>query len=70
MNDFYARYRHWGLVIIMVVIASWIQYRYVAPKSWREWSRAGLVQVSLLSQDEGARTPNARSQIVTIGLTR
>jgi protein-S-isoprenylcysteine O-methyltransferase Ste14 len=36
----------WELTIIMVVIASWLLYRYVAPKGWREWSRAGLVQAS------------------------
>jgi len=39
----------WELSIIMVVIASWILYRYVAPKGWREWSRAGLVQAFIIA---------------------
>jgi protein-S-isoprenylcysteine O-methyltransferase Ste14 len=39
----------WELSIIMVVIASWILYRYVAPKGWREWTRAGLVQAFIIA---------------------
>lgn len=34
----------WQLTVIMVVIASQLLYRYVAPYGWKEWSRAGLVQ--------------------------
>lgn len=49
MNDFFGHYGHWGLVLIMIVIASWILYRYVAPKSWREWSGAGLVQAFIIA---------------------
>jgi methanethiol S-methyltransferase len=33
----------------MVVVASWLLYRYVAPKGWREWSRAGLVQAFIIA---------------------
>ncbi len=39
----------WELTAIMVVIASWILYRYVAPKGRREWSRAGLVQAFIIA---------------------
>lgn len=39
----------WGLTIVMVVIVSWILYRYVAPQSWKEWSRAGLVQAFIIA---------------------
>ncbi|MBW3635005.1 MAG: isoprenylcysteine carboxylmethyltransferase family protein [Armatimonadetes bacterium] len=42
-------YGFWPLAIISIVIVSWIFYRYVAPKSWREWSRAGLVQAFIIS---------------------
>jgi protein-S-isoprenylcysteine O-methyltransferase Ste14 len=49
MSDFSAHYGHWGLVLIMVVIASWIFYRYAAPQSWREWSGAGLVQAFIIA---------------------
>jgi protein-S-isoprenylcysteine O-methyltransferase Ste14 len=33
----------------MVVVASWILYRYLAPKGWREWSRAGLVEAFIIA---------------------
>lgn len=39
----------WELSIIMVVIASWILYRYVAPKGWKEWAGAGLVQAFIIA---------------------
>jgi len=39
----------WQLSLIMVVIASWLLYRYVAPKGWREWTRAGLVQAFIIA---------------------
>ena len=35
---------NWTLVVFAIVIVSWVFYRFAAPKSWREWSRAGLVQ--------------------------
>lgn len=44
--------RHWGnwpLSVIVIVLVSWIFYRYAAPKSWREWSRAGLVQAFIIA---------------------
>lgn len=49
MSDFYAHYGHWGLVLIVIVIASWILYRYVAPTGWKEWSWAGLVQAFIIA---------------------
>jgi protein-S-isoprenylcysteine O-methyltransferase Ste14 len=39
----------WGLTLVMVVIVSWILYRYIAPQSWKEWSRAGLVQAFIIA---------------------
>lgn len=39
----------WGLTIVMVVIVSWVLYRYLAPQSWKEWSRAGLVQAFIIA---------------------
>ncbi|KJS01483.1 MAG: isoprenylcysteine carboxyl methyltransferase [Desulfobulbaceae bacterium BRH_c16a] len=44
--------RHWGnwpLAVFAIVIVSWIFYRYAAPKSWREWSRAGLIQAFIIA---------------------
>lgn len=28
----------------MIVLASWVLYRFAAPKGWREWAGAGLIQ--------------------------
>ncbi|TAL85984.1 MAG: isoprenylcysteine carboxylmethyltransferase family protein [Candidimonas sp.] len=39
----------WGFAAIMIVIASWLFYRYLAPKTWREWASAGLVQAFIIA---------------------
>lgn len=40
---------YWPLAVIMIVIASWALYRYVAPERWRDWSGAGLVQAFIIA---------------------
>lgn len=32
-----------------ILVASWFAYRFLAPKRWREWTRAGLVQAFLIA---------------------
>lgn len=49
MNDFAMHYGHWGWVLVMVLIASWLLYRFAAPRSWREWAGAGLVQAFIIA---------------------
>jgi protein-S-isoprenylcysteine O-methyltransferase Ste14 len=49
MSGFAAHYGHWGLVAIMVLLASWILYRFAAPKGWRQWTGAGLVQAFIIA---------------------
>jgi protein-S-isoprenylcysteine O-methyltransferase Ste14 len=39
----------WGLAVIMIVIVSWVFYRYFAPKNWREWAGAGVVQAFIIA---------------------
>jgi protein-S-isoprenylcysteine O-methyltransferase Ste14 len=39
----------WALAAIMIVIASWFFYRYLAPKSWHEWAGAGVVQAFIIA---------------------
>ena len=39
----------WGLAAIVVVIVSWLMYRYLAPKSWKEWTRAGVLQAFIIA---------------------
>ena len=39
----------WALAIISIVVASWIFYRYLAPRSWHDWAGAGLVQAFIIA---------------------
>jgi protein-S-isoprenylcysteine O-methyltransferase Ste14 len=39
----------WGIAAAMIAVASWILYRFLAPRSWREWASAGLVQAFLIA---------------------
>ncbi|HJT70835.1 MAG TPA: isoprenylcysteine carboxylmethyltransferase family protein [Terriglobales bacterium] len=39
----------WWLAAVMIVIASWLVYRYLAPKGWREWTGAGLIQAFIVA---------------------
>jgi protein-S-isoprenylcysteine O-methyltransferase Ste14 len=39
----------WGLAVLMIIVVSWLFYRYFAPKNWREWTGAGLVQAFIIA---------------------
>ena len=39
----------WGLAAIVIVIASWLMYRYLAPQSWKEWTRTGVLQAFIIA---------------------
>jgi len=49
MNENIAHSGAWGLAAVMIVVASWVLYRYLAPKSWREWASAGVVQAFIIA---------------------
>ncbi|WP_020677984.1 methyltransferase family protein [Geopsychrobacter electrodiphilus] len=49
MNETIAHSGAWPIAVIMIVIASWFFYRYLAPKTWREWASAGLVQAFIIA---------------------
>jgi hypothetical protein len=49
MNEHIAHSDNWQLAVIMIVLASWFFYRYLAPKTWREWASAGLVQAFIIA---------------------
>ncbi len=49
MNTPIAHSGVWALTLIMVVIVSWFLYRYLAPKTWREWAGAGVVQAFIIA---------------------
>lgn len=39
----------WAIALIVIVVVSWAFYSYFAPKSWREWTGAGLVQAFIIA---------------------
>ena len=39
----------WGVAVVMVIVVSWMFYKYLAPKGWREWAGAGLVQAFIIA---------------------
>ncbi len=43
------QFGHWGIAILMMVVASWVFYRYAAPRRWRDWAGAGLVQAFIIA---------------------
>jgi len=49
MNEHFAHSGAWGLAVIMIVVVSWALYRFLAPKTWREWATAGVVQAFIIA---------------------
>lgn len=39
----------WIVTLFMIVIGSWVFYRYMVPKNWREWAGAGVVQAFIIA---------------------
>jgi protein-S-isoprenylcysteine O-methyltransferase Ste14 len=39
----------WVIAFFVIVIASWLLYKYMAPKTWREWAGAGLIQAFIIA---------------------
>ncbi len=40
---------HWPAAILMIVLVSWILYRYLAPRKFKEWRNLGLVQAFVVA---------------------
>jgi protein-S-isoprenylcysteine O-methyltransferase Ste14 len=49
MNENIAHSGAWGLTLVVIVVASWFLYRYLAPKTWKEWAGAGVVQAFIIA---------------------
>ncbi len=49
MNESIAHSGAWILALIMIVIVSWFLYKYLAPKTWREWTGVGVVQAFVIA---------------------
>jgi|TARA_R100001039_G_scaffold7126_1_gene3106 hypothetical protein len=39
----------WGIAAIMIVLFSWVMYHWLAPRTWREWGSAGIVQAFIIA---------------------
>jgi protein-S-isoprenylcysteine O-methyltransferase Ste14 len=39
----------WGYALVVIVATSWVMYSCLAPKRWREWAGAGLVQAFIIA---------------------
>lgn len=39
----------WIVALFVIVFVSWFLYRYLAPKTWREWAGAGLIQAFIIA---------------------
>jgi len=48
-REWLSEFEHWPIALLMIVIASWALYRFIAPRSWREWRGAGLVQAFIIA---------------------
>lgn len=49
MKEHIAHSGAWGIALIVIVLVSWALYRYLAPKTWKEWASAGLVQAFIIA---------------------
>jgi hypothetical protein len=62
MNENITHSGTWALAVIMILVAAWFLYRYLAPKSWREWAGSSRAPSrSRLQRNE--RDFGARSRI-------
>ncbi|MCQ4321998.1 methyltransferase family protein [Stutzerimonas stutzeri] len=49
MTEHIAHTGAWGIALIVIVVISWFLYRYLAPKTWKEWASAGVVQAFIIA---------------------
>lgn len=49
MNQPFAHAGAWGITLIVIALVSWFFYRYFAPKNWREWAGAGVIQAFIIA---------------------
>ncbi len=49
MKDHIAHSGDWGIALVVIVVVSWFLYHYLAPKTWREWASAGVIQAFIIA---------------------
>lgn len=56
----------WGLAAIVIVMVSWLLYRYLTPADWKEWSRAGSARDDVGMDMIGTPVATAPSRIAGV----
>jgi protein-S-isoprenylcysteine O-methyltransferase Ste14 len=49
MNELISHTGAWAIALIVIVLVSWYLYRYLAPRTWKEWASAGVVQAFIIA---------------------
>lgn len=49
MKDYISHSGVWGVALIVIVLVSWVLYKYLAPKTWREWAGVGVIQAFIIA---------------------
>lgn len=49
MNEPISHSGAWGVTLVVIVVISWFLYRYLAPKTWKEWASASVVQAFIIA---------------------
>ena len=39
----------WGLALIMIVVGTWVVFKYLVPRSYKEWRNAELIQAFIIA---------------------
>ena len=39
----------WAIALMVIVVVSWFLYRYLAPRTWKEWASVGVVQAFIIA---------------------
>lgn len=49
MTEQFSHAGAWAIALIVIVLVSWFLYRYLAPRTWKEWTSAGVVQAFIIA---------------------
>lgn len=49
MEEYFTHSGAWGIALIVIVAVGWFLYRFLAPKTWREWASASVVQAFVIA---------------------
>ena len=59
------------MALIVIVLASWFLYRYLAPKTWREWAGVGVIQAFIIAlYPHGGSNDASQTDVKTPGVER